>query len=194
MCYFQMFTMKFWSDLIIGRGQANADDEDQPNVGAGQGGRNNAGGDNNIAQGANAANTGESTQGFIWQGQDGVIARIVVSIKAVSSGWEWDKVDKQLLLRDCALPVSKHIAIACVVPVAAVLFPRLLVNAVGKKLGSTIIFRIAAITTVLLDTINSSKDGLNHWFQAAHKIARDDRYLIGEILLNYQGVTSSSST
>lgn len=198
MCYFQMLTIKFWSDLIIGRGQVNDDDEDQPNVGAGQGGRNNGGGDNNIAQGANAANTGESTPGFIWQGQDGIIARVVVSIKAFSSGWEWDKVDKQLLLHDCALPLSKHIAIACVVPVAAILFARLLVNAIGQKLGSTIIFRIAAVTTVLLDTINSSKDGLNSWFQAAHKIARDDRYLIGEILLNYPSstrvVTTSSPT
>ena len=203
MCYFQMFTKRFWADLIIGEGRANANaDENQDNEpdGArqdGDGGRNNPARNNNVAGGEdNEAQVPVATEPpkFVWQGKDGAIARAAESIKAFASGWEWDKVDKQLLLEDCAIPISKHLAIAYAIPVAALPFAASLTKAAGRPIGSAAIFRIVAITTIIVDSINSSKQGLNRWFQAAHKIARDDRYLIGEILLNYSpGQTQSSS-
>lgn len=199
MCYFQMFTKRFWADLIIGEGRANANADEQDNEpdGArqgGDGGRNNLD-RNNVAGGEDNAQVPVATEPpkFIWQGKDGAIARAVESIKAFTSGWEWDKVDKQLLLEDCAFPISKHLAIAFAIPVAALPFAASLTKAAGRQIGATAIFRIVAIATIIVDSINSSKQGLNRWFQAAHKIARDDRYLIGEILLNYSPGQASSS-
>lgn len=50
---------------------------------------------------------------------------------------------------------------------------------------ATIAFRAFASSSIVALLINSSRQSLVHWFEAAHKIARDDRYLIGEILVNY---------
>jgi len=188
MCYFQMFSKKFWSDLIFGDGEGNNANENQDIAPQGrqQGGERNpirnAGRRRENAQGTN---TNEEPQEFAWQGKNGAIARAIESIKAFASGWEWDKVDKQSLLQDCALPIAKHLAISCAVPLAALAFAAPLINTAGRQIGSTTIFRAAAIVTIVVDSVASSRQSLNRWFQAAHKIARDDRYLIGEILLNY---------
>ena len=73
-----------------------------------------------------------------------------------------------------------------------------LTSAPLRELRSTAIFRTFVITSISIQLLNSKKHGLGRWFEAAHKIARDDRYLIGEILLNYSPpqrphITSSSS-
>ncbi len=47
------------------------------------------------------------------------------------------------------------------------------------------IFRFFALISVFMQLLVSKRDGLGRWYEAAHKIARDDRYLIGDILLNY---------
>ena len=39
---------------------------------------------------------------------------------------------------------------------------------------------------VLAQLCLTMRSPLAHWFQAAHKVARDDRYLIGEVLMNYE--------
>ena len=39
---------------------------------------------------------------------------------------------------------------------------------------------------VLVQLASASTGRLETWFQAAHDAARDDRYLIGEILMNYE--------
>lgn len=195
MCYFQMFTKKFWANIVMGDGQGNVNEnQDLGLVGARQGGVNNPAGNagerGNNVQGADA----NEMRDFTWQGEDGVIARTVESMKAFASGWEWDKVDKQSLLHDCALPVSKHLAISCVFPMAALAFISPILNAAERQIGPTAIFRTFAIASILVDSVNSSKHSLHRWFQAAHKIARDDRYLIGEILLNYSRHQTSTST
>lgn len=194
MCYFEMFTKQFWSDLIFGEHQGNNANENQDDPGARQGGANNdapnAGLQANGAQGT--ATDANEPQEFTWQGRDGAIARAMESMKAVLSGWEWDKVDKQSLLFDCAFPVAQHLAVSCAVPLSAVAFVTPLFTAGGRQLGATAIFRIFAIVSITVDSINSSKQSLNRWFQAAHKIARDDRYLIGEILLNYSPQQTST--
>jgi len=195
MCYFHMFTKKFWADIVVGDGQVNADNEDQgiDRVGVRQGGMNNparnAGRDHD-AEGINA----NEPRKFIWQGKQGAIAHAMESIKALVLGWEWDKIDKQALLQDCALPVSKHLAISCGIPIAALSIELVvpLAKVIGRQIGPTAIFRTFAIVSIVVDFINSSKHSLQSWFQAAHGIARDDRYLIGEILLNYSPQQASS--
>lgn len=38
---------------------------------------------------------------------------------------------------------------------------------------------------VMLQLCSASKARLEGWFHAAHEAARDDRYLIGEVLMNH---------
>lgn len=190
MCYFQMFTKKFWADVVAGDGQGNGNNENQDNglIGARQGGMDNPGRNpdgENDAQDNYANELGK----LVWQGEGGAIANALESVKDFALRWEWDKVDKQSLLQDCALPVAKHLAISCAVPIAAMSISLVVPLA---KVRPNAIFRTFAIASVVVDSINSSKHSLQSWFEAAHTIARDDRYLIGEILLNYSPQQSST--
>ena len=38
---------------------------------------------------------------------------------------------------------------------------------------------------VIVQVSSASRSKFEGWFQAAHDAARDDRYLIGEVLMNY---------
>ncbi|KAL7550750.1 hypothetical protein ACHAWF_016690 [Thalassiosira exigua] len=188
MCYFQMFTTSFWINMVIGdaQGNANADDnQDAGPAGARQGGMNDPGRIVNEEEINVQDEDVHIPERAIWQGKDGAIAQTVESMKAFVLDWEWDKVDKQSLLQNCAYPVAKHLAISCVVPTAASLLILPLIDAMGKQVGPTSTFRIFAIVSILVDFVNSSKSSLQRWFQVAHKIARDDRYLIGLRLQNY---------
>jgi len=185
MCYFQVFTTKFWADIVLGDGQGDRNgNQDVVDAGARQGPRDVVREDNE--QGISA----DETRSFTWQGKDGAIARAVESTMAFTLGWEWDKVDKQSLLQDCALPVSKHLMIACAVPIAvlslALALP--LASVLGRQLGLTALFRIAVVASIVIDFVCSSKHSLRIWFQAAHRIARDDQSLIGEVLENYSPI------
>merc|ERR1711923_124702 len=109
----------------------------------------NAGRDND------AQDNGANELGKIaWQGEHGAIAHALESMKAFVLRWEWDKVDKQSLLQDCALPVVKHLAISCAVPIAAMSLTLVLPLA---KVRPNTIFRTFAIASVVVDSINSSK-------------------------------------
>ncbi len=186
MCYFQMFTKRFWTDLVVGDGQGNGNENQDPElVEARQQGAD--------IRGRNADTRGTNLHEFdasepeeiIWQGKDGAIARAFESIKVFILDWEWDKIDKRSLLRDCAIPVLRHLAVSCAVPMTAVALITLVIDAAGSQLEATATFRIFAMASMLFDLVNSCKRALNRWFQLAHKVARDDRYLVGEILLNY---------
>jgi hypothetical protein len=56
---------------------------------------------------------------------------------------------------------------------------------VERGLLKMVLFRICMAVHVLVQLGSSSRARLEIWFQAAHDAARDDRYLIGEILMNY---------
>lgn len=199
MCYYEMFSKRFWTDLVFGDGEGvgNENQGIEANE-AGRGGvdnfaRNgavqddvnvparNVGRRENIVQGMRTVELNNLT----WQGKYGAIALAIESLKAVTWGWEWDKVDKHSLLHDCAFPVVRHLMVASAVPIMAVAIIDSLVNTDGNRLGATAIFRTFAIVTVMVDSLFLSRGYLRHCFQSAHDIARDDRYLVGEILLNF---------
>ena len=48
------------------------------------------------------------------------------------------------------------------------------------------IFRLASGSTLFLQLCHTFSGQIQNWFSAVHKTARDDRYLIGEVLLNYE--------
>lgn len=193
MCYFQMFTKRFWTAIVVGDGQGNANENQDPGLvearpqGVDHPGRNADRQGNNLQE-TDAVEPNELT----WQGKDGAIARAFESIRAVILGWEWDKVDKRKLLLDCAFPVLRHLAIPFAVLIMAVAFVAPLVDAAGRQIGTTAMFRIFATVSTVIDFFNSSKRSLTRWFEVAHKVARDDRYLVGEILLNYSPLREST--
>ena len=195
MCYFQMFTKRFWADIVFGDGPG-IDNENQglgPVVVMQQGVDDL--GENANRHRDNVEDTDASEpKEVLWQGKDGAISRAFESIKVFLLGWEWDKVDRQLLLADCAYPILRHLAVACAIPMTAVAFIAPLVEAAGRQIEAAAMFRILSIIGMVVDSLNSSKRSLKRWFQVAHKIARDDRYLVGEILLNYFPVQESAAT
>lgn len=177
MCHYSVFTKKFWTDIVLG------DD---------QGGGNQNQNDLNVERGMNNAEdiNADEMRKCTWQGKDGAIAHAFESIIAFILRWEWDKVDKQSLLQDCAVPLSKHFMISCIVPMVmlslAAALP--LSSVIERQFGLTAMFRVTFLVSIIVDFVHSSKHSLQCWFQAAHRIARDDQYLIGEILLNYSPI------
>ncbi|KAL7513840.1 hypothetical protein ACHAXN_011071 [Cyclotella atomus] len=186
MCYFRLFTKRFWADLTVGDVPANADGNQDAAAALR---RRNDAARNNPRH--NNQDTGEAASS--WQGEDGAIGRCFTSFFTFVAGWEWDKLDEEAMLRNCVTPICRQLLVACLAPTIVTLHATSFYNAVAKT-GKTFsgssqrvnaLFRILAISTSTIQFLTSSKAGLQKWFEAAHKIARDDRYLIGEILLNY---------
>eukprot|EP00986_Skeletonema_menzelii_P002841 scaffold833_cov145-Skeletonema_menzelii.AAC.1 len=169
-CYFRLLTIDFWIKMFAAEGQGNA------NAGANRVGANA----NNPARNAQVQPANNEEDTGLWQGEDGIIGFGVESIVAFAGGWEWDKLDKKALLTDLSLPIFRHLATSCLVPWAVANF----LSQTSVDISSTIL-RLIIVATILIDYVSSSKESLQRWFEAAHKIARDDRYLIGEILQNY---------
>jgi E3 ubiquitin-protein ligase MARCH6 len=127
-----------------------------------------------------AVNRGLST----WQGKHGRMARFWGIWKSIFLGWEWDQVDEVLLLHECALPVVYELRYALTFPLLAYgicLFRFPLVSGYARMIFVRCILLITCCTRLGL----AWKGQLRTVFDVAHKTARDDLYLIGEILMNF---------
>jgi len=176
-CYLRLLTIDFWVKMFTAEGQGNA------NADANLGGANA----NNPARNAQVQPASKSEHNSSWQGEDGIVGCSVKSIMAFATGWEWDKLDKKAMLQDLSLPIFRHLTLSCFVPWATAT----LLSQADIDLSPTIL-RLLIVVTVMIDYVSSNKESLQLWFEAAHKIARDDRYLIGEILQNYTPGSGSS--
>ncbi len=186
MCYFHVFTKRFWIDIFIEEVQRNADEIQDPELREARQQGVEIPGRNADRRGTNSHESDAAdSEEITWQGKDGAIARAFDSMKVFIVDWEWDKVDRRKLLQDCAFPVLRHLAVACAVPMTGVALYALLIDPTRWQFEANWMFRIFAAASMVVDTVNSSKRALDRWFQVAHKVARDDRYLVGEILLNY---------
>jgi hypothetical protein len=112
------------------------------------------------------------------------MARFVDTWKSVILDWEWDKVDEVTLLKDCAAPVVIELFWTLLFPVASMMvifwkFP------IMSGLARAIFVRTLLGLSCFVQIGRVWKDQLSSWFEAAHKTVRDDRYLIGEILMNH---------
>jgi E3 ubiquitin-protein ligase MARCH6 len=119
-----------------------------------------------------------------WQGKHGRVARFWDAWKSIIRGWEWDQLDEVLLLHDCAAPIVVELVWTLLFPLAALgvcflRFPWM------SGLARAILVRSVLALTCCIQVGRVWKDQLGSFFDAAHKTARDDRYLIGEILMNY---------
>jgi E3 ubiquitin-protein ligase MARCH6 len=198
MCYFEIFTKQFWADIALGDAPANADENQD--AGAARRRRGNAIAEGNNARQGDNSHAAVADAPLSWQGENGAIGRCFAAFATFAVGWEWDKLDEEAMLRDCATPIFRQLLIACLAPTVltmlASFFYYIIIDKTSLLVRSedhanvNVLFRILAITTTTLHLLTSSKAGLQKWFEAAHKIARDDRYLIGEILLNYSPAKS----
>jgi E3 ubiquitin-protein ligase MARCH6 len=195
MCYFELFTKKFWTDLAVGDVQANANGD----AGGARQRRVDDAAGNNARQRDDSQVSGADSQNILsWQGEEGAIGRCFKALVTFAVGWEWDKLDKEAMLQDCVLPIFRQLLVACLAPtIVTLLILFLYCNATGnaaktflvggneETASATLLFRFLVVATSSTQLLISCKSGIQKWFEAAHKIARDDRYLIGEILLNY---------
>ena len=120
----------------------------------------------------------------MWSGKHGRLARFWDVGKAIVGNWEWDQVDEVELLHDCAIPLVVELFWTLFFPVATLgvcvlLAPQL------SGLIRTILVRSVVVLTCSVQLGRVRKDQLRRFLDAAHKAARDDRYLIGEVLMNY---------
>ncbi|CAB9505838.1 ERAD-associated E3 ubiquitin-protein ligase DOA10 [Seminavis robusta] len=174
-CSLSVFTKEFWVNL--GNGIVEIEGENQ------RGRRENGAQD-------------QQDQGPRWQGKDGKVAKFFAVWKSVIVLWEWDTVDHEVLLNECAIPVSKSLGLLLLAPsLCYSLWFGSIQATIGLSEISGIlrlyIFRLASASTLLLQLCHAFRSQIQRWFSAVHKTARDDRYLIGEILLNYQPVAES---
>ena len=189
--YNSVFTKAFWSN--IGNGLV-----EPPNENAAV----NVAGDHNDADEASGDN---DRFGLAWQGKNGRVAVFFGIWKSIITKWEWETVDRVGLLEDLARPVSKHVASTLVGSfliwqLSLSLAPLMLT--VGKggfdlpmfgfvehSVVRMALFRICTILHVAVQLSSAFRGGLESWFQVAHEAARDEKYLIGETLMDYDPET-----
>jgi E3 ubiquitin-protein ligase MARCH6 len=179
LCVKSVFTKQFW--INIGNLIFVVEGED------GNRGRDN--GDDN------------TNEKFCWQGaKKGRIARFFRMLSRALLRNEWDKVDHDVLLAECVYPIATQATLALFLP--SMLFAVWLlclgflshenVGMVLPRFGLIFegvfrqhVFRALTAVTVTVQLFLLSSVQLREWFEVLHKAARDDRYLVGEMLLNY---------
>ena len=119
-----------------------------------------------------------------WQGKNGRVARFWGVWKAIVQGWEWDQVDEVTLLQEFSSPIVIELSYVLLIPillygVCLFQFPFL------SGFARSVIVRSGLALTCFIRSSLPWKDQLRNFFYLAHKTARDDLYLIGEILMNY---------
>eukprot|EP00586_Coscinodiscus_wailesii_P010968 CAMPEP_0172516638 /NCGR_PEP_ID=MMETSP1066-20121228/277912_1 /TAXON_ID=671091 /ORGANISM="Coscinodiscus wailesii, Strain CCMP2513" /LENGTH=1355 /DNA_ID=CAMNT_0013298207 /DNA_START=65 /DNA_END=4132 /DNA_ORIENTATION=+ len=193
LCYVGAFTKEFWVaiGLAFNGGEGGNNGNDQNNQ--------NAQGDNQ-----NVEAVDDSRQSMKWQGKNGRIAVFVDVLSSVICGWEWDKVDHVPLLNDCAYPVTRQIMTSllgsCTAFIANAIISMALLGGVSETPSFSlpiigviekgwylmILYRASLLVVVTIQMASVFSSPLQSWFQAAHKAARDDRYLVGKILMDYK--------
>lgn len=119
-----------------------------------------------------------------WQGKNGRVARFWGILNSVVQGWEWDQVDEVALMHECSVPIVKELSYVLLFPLflyGVCLFPFPFLSGFTRSA----IVRSGLALTCCVRICVVWKDQLRNFFNLAHKTARDDLYLIGEILMNY---------
>lgn len=184
--YFKFFTRQFWSNVGNGILEPPLNEDGNPNPNA----------RNNNVEDPNA------DAGLLWQGKQGRVARFFRVWRSALFDWDWSAVDRTTLLEEFARPTTKEITSTLVgswlsyqlagqavlaifkVKQGAILFP-LFGLVVELGLFLKVLFRFCMTVHILFQIGSRSRSRIDRWFEAAHEAARDDRYLVGELLMNY---------
>ena len=118
-----------------------------------------------------------------WQGSHGKISRFFDVWKAVVLGWEWDQVDKSFLFDECTLPILRILMVVLFVPTLVASMP---VGWISASFPIAAIVKSLVVIVLGIHICMSCEKAISSWFDAIHQTARDDRYLIGQLLINYE--------
>lgn len=122
---------------------------------------------------------------WAWQGKEGRVSRFTKCWRKVVLTWEFDQVDLNTLVDDVATPVITALA-RVVVPYC--IFMMLIVRTFGLDQVTVATFGRIALGLLCAEGVSRTwRIQFSNWLEAAHQMARDDRYLIGEMLMNYDG-------
>jgi len=175
MCYLKAFTPQFWMDL--GNAIVFVDDEE---------GRPNG----------EVRNPGDEGS---WQGSCGKVGRLLTSFSRVVIGWEWDVIDSSQL-KEVLLPILFNLSCAVLFPSFSYFCWRSARNVMGFSESGTllpiageiteglyrlVVYRILVLGSIMFQLALGFQSELQGWFEIVHKTARDDRYLTGQVLLNW---------
>lgn len=181
MCYFGIFCRKFWVDMGVLDVDRNAE------------------------QVQNAKNDGVKNASLHgWQGSNGVISRAVHIFSSVVFHSEWDKVDRTALLDESTVPLTRQLLLTLLGPTCTYFtffsairvfsqYLDLLPQVTYSNFYKMIVYDICTIAIISLQLIAKFQSKLHNWFVAVHNAARDDRYLIGVILLDYVPIIRTES-
>ena len=120
-----------------------------------------------------------------WQGAHGRVARFWEMWNVIVQGWEWDQVDVSVLYKDCIWPILRLLLVIFVVPGIVCIAPAgWFVENQAYPISLLVKSSAAALFGMHLGM--SCEGQILNWFNAVHQTARDDRYLIGQLLMNYE--------
>jgi E3 ubiquitin-protein ligase MARCH6 len=129
-----------------------------------------------------------------WQGyQHGRIALFFDVMKDALLCWEWDRVDPDLLLSQVVHPITVALSIVLAFPCVILAGLAVVVKYLELPEDSFVsdgtlrqlVFRAFSVVTIGMQCFIVFNEELKKWFKIVHKAARDDRYLVGEVLLDY---------
>ena len=189
--YFSVFTRQFWANVGNGMLEPPLDENGNPIPPR-----------NDDARRANNGRAAAGNNRMNWQGKEGRVARFLNVWRACLFEWDWEKVDRVTLLDEFASPIARQLASAVVGSTLSFIFlmhfVRFFVRSeqgmmafpilgeIERGLFRQVAFRLCMVVHVVVQLCSSFRVQIEGWFEAAHSAARDDRYLIGEVLLNYE--------
>ncbi|GAX10851.1 E3 ubiquitin-protein ligase MARCH6 [Fistulifera solaris] len=118
-----------------------------------------------------------------WQGEYGRMAQFLEILRAVMMNWEFDKVDKTVLLHYVAIPIFMGLSWILAIPMSFVFVSSSLWNL--SPLIRAITTRLLLGSSLAWQILRIWSDQVAIWFEKVHASARDDLYLIGEVLQNF---------
>ena len=154
---------------------------------------------NNEEAVGNATDATDATDGVSskdvnsFQGKNGAVGTFMKTITAIFVENEWDKIDRAVLLDEFLIPLTRQLLVLLVAPIvalflafAAAQLSPFINNILKEGTFRSCLYRYSIFNVVIIQLALGFQDALSMWYKRAHKTARDHRYLVGQILLNYQ--------
>jgi len=177
LCFYGAFRKDFWAQPGILAPNENNDNE------------NNADRDPTI----DADHTDINDERFYWQGKNGIVHRCATVAFSVIFHQEWILVDKTMLLEEFTFPIIKRLFYLLVGPIASSYVCTFLLHhwfssdtfiASSLPMHRMILHRWFSVSAIIIAIAHAFQHPIGRWFRVAHKVARDQRYLLGRILLD----------
>lgn len=189
--YFSVFTRQFWANIGNGMLEPPLDENGNPFPA-----RNN-----DEERRANNRGANGTVDRMNWQGREGRVARFFGVWRECLLEWNWEKVDRVTLLDEFAGPISRQLASSLVGSMLSFIFLLYFVRFFARSENGLLVFplfggierglfrqctfRLCMTVHITVQLCSAFRGQMEGWFEAAHSAARDDRYLIGEVLMNY---------